>query len=465
MSDRWAVLLALATAAGALVAKTVPLGAVGGAPFLVVALALALTVALAARKPAAACLASAALASTLAARAWAGLDPPPPSTWSGPVVFATDPSPERGGTLRFEARVGGRRVEACARGHPARVLADRLAGEQVDIGGHLRPVTGKRRAYLAHRHIAARLDVRTVGTRVGPAAPPLRAANAMRRTILQGARVLPDQARALFAGFVLGDQREADQETEQAFRRSGLSHLLVVSGSNVAFVLTLAHPALRRLRLAPRFLAGLGVLAFFALLTRGEPSVLRAGVMAGLALLATTLGRPVSTNRLLCLAVTGLLLLDPLLIGSVGFLLSVAATAGIAWLTPPLRKHLPLPIAVTAAAQIGVSPVLVPLFGGVPVVTLVANLLALPAAGPVMMWGLAAGAPAGLAPDAIATVIHAPTRVLVGWISLVAHRTAASPAADVLLDVPHLCALAAFAVVARTGWRIASRRAARARSP
>lgn len=457
MSDRWALVLALATAAGAVVAREAPFGLVGAG--------IVGAVALAVRAPLMLCLASGVLASTLAARAWAGLAPPAATTWSGPVVLATDPAPQRGGALRFEARAGGRRVEAWARGETVLRLADRLAGERVHVGGRLRAVTGRRRAYLAHRHVAARLDIRTVDEHVGGPAPPLAAANAVRRTILHGARVLPDQPRALFAGFVLGDQRHATPETEHAFRRSGLSHLLVVSGSNVAFVLALAHPLLRRLRIGPRFLAGVGVLAFFALLTRGEPSVLRAGVMAGLALLATTLGRPVSTQRLLCLAVTGLLLLDPLLVGSVGFLLSVAATAGIAGLTPRLRRFLPLPLAVTAAAQIGVSPVLIPLFGGVPVVALLANLLAIPAAGPVMMWGLAAGAPAGLAPDAIAAVIHAPTRLLVGWIALVAHRTAASPVADVLLGVPHLCALLAGVVVARAGWRIASRRAARARSP
>ena len=238
------------------------------------------------------------------------------------------------------------------------------------------------------------------------------------------------------------------------------------SGSNVAFVLALAQPGLRRLRLAPRFLAAVGVLVFFGLLTRGEPSVLRAGTMAGIALLAATLGRPVSTQRLLCLAVTALILIDPLLVGSVGFLLSVAATAGIAWLTPPLsRRGLPLPIAVTIAAQLGVAPVLIPLFAGLPLVSLPANLLAIPAAGPVMMWGLAAGLPAGLLPWPLARLVHVPTGLLVGWIATVAERASASSLADMKVGAPHLAGLAAGVVVASAGRRIASRRAARARSP
>ncbi|MDQ1443632.1 MAG: competence protein ComEC [Acidimicrobiaceae bacterium] len=453
MTDRWTVVLALAAATGAFAARPV-------------ALALLVPVAVAAlgwRVPALVCVAVGLAASILAARAWAGLDQPSLTTWSGTAVLVNDPARQHG-ALRFEARVGGRRVEAWARGDSGWRLAPRLAGERVELAGRLRPVTGRSRAYLAHRHIAARLDVQSVG-RTTPAPLPLRAANAVRRLILHGARTLPDQTRALFAGFVLGDQRFESDQTRQDFRHSGLSHLLVVSGENVAFVLALAQPALRRLRLGPRFLAALGILGFFGLLTRGEPSVLRAEAMAAIAVLAATLGRPVSTQRLLCLAVTGLVLVDPMLVGSVGFLLSVAATAGIAWLTPPLQRRLPLPVAVAVAAQLGVTPVLIPVFGGLPAASLPANLLALPAAGPVMMWGLAAGLPAGLLPAPIAAVLHLPTLVLVDWVAFVARRAGNGPLGRLMIGGPALAGLLAGVAVARVGWRIASKRAARARSP
>src|SRR5205085_6821192 len=99
--------------------------------------------------------------------------------------------------------------------------------------------------------------------------------------------------------------------------------------------------------------------------TRGGPSVLRAEAMAGLALLASTMGRPVSGVRILALAVAGLLLIDPLLVGSLGFLLSVGASAGILLLSKPITALLPGPrplaeaLGVTLAAQVGVAPVLV----------------------------------------------------------------------------------------------------------
>jgi competence protein ComEC len=453
MSDRWILLLALTTAAGALVARPLPLPLSAA----IAAVAIAFLV----RSPAAVCIGAALLASALGARAWAGLDPPAPARWSGTAVLAGDPAPVNG-AMRVEVRLGRRRAEAWARGSPAVQLAPALAGERVWISGTLRPVRGRARSYLAHRHIAARLTVIAVGER-RPGPPPIRLANGIRRTIMRGADVLPGQQRALFAGFVLGDQRGESDETKDDFRASGLSHLLVVSGENVAFVLALVQPALRRLRLAPRFLVAASVLALFGLLTRGEPSVLRAEAMAGCAVLAATLGRPVSTQRLLCLAVTGLLLIDPLLIGAVGFLLSVGATAGIAWLTPMLHRRLPLAVAVTVAAQVGVAPLLIPIFGGLPLVSLPANLLAIPAAGPVMMWGIAAGLPAGLLGPAAATVMHVPTRLLVGWVALVADRAAATPLGQ--LRAPHLLGLIAGVAFARVGWRIASTRAPRSRSP
>src|SRR4029078_10820073 len=105
-------------------------------------------------------------------------------------------------------------------------------------------------------------------------------------------------------GFVLGDDRGQSFETVDDFRASGLAHLLVVSGGNVACVLALASPALRRLSIAGRLVAGLVVLLLFGFVARWEPSVLRAEAMAAISLVASTLARPVSGVRVLALAVT-----------------------------------------------------------------------------------------------------------------------------------------------------------------
>jgi competence protein ComEC len=415
VSDGWAVALAITTAAGAFAARPVPLW---------VGAALAL-LALAVRRPLLLCVGVALLASCLGARSWAGLDHAPTGHLDSVVTLVSDPAPVDA-ALRVDVRHRGRRIEAWARGEQAAALRSLAAGERVHLRGRLAPVPPPARARLAVRHIAGRLSITHVGEHE-PGNLPSRVANRLRRTITRGASSLPRDERALFTGLVMGDDRDQSSEMADDFRAAGLSHLTAVSGQNVAFVLAAAWPLLRLLQVRARFVACLAVLALFGVMTRWEPSVLRAEAMAAVALLAWTLGRPASTLRLLALAVTGLLLVDPLLVRSIGFLLSVGACVGIATLAVPLARRMPLVLAVTLAAQLGVAPVLAPVFGGVPVAAVPANLLAVAAAGPVMTWGMTAGIVAGLVPARLAAAIHAPTHVLVGWIAAVAHWAAGLP--------------------------------------
>src|SRR3546814_9572429 len=124
--------------------------------------------------------------------------------------------------------------------------------------------------------------------------------------------------------------------------------------------------------------------------------------MAALAATVSTSGRPAWRVRIIGLAATGLLLVDPLLVHSVGFRLSMAACAAIVLLAPPISSVLPGPAAirdalgVTLAAQLGVAPVLLATFGPMPVASIPANLLAVPVAGAVMAWGITAGLVAGV---------------------------------------------------------------------
>jgi competence protein ComEC len=429
LSDRGAVALAACAAGGALVHRRLPLPLAVGV----------LVVAFVVQRPVLLCVGAALLTSVMGARCWAGLAPPAPRSVHGVATLVSDPAPV-GDALHVELRIGHTRVDAWARRDAAAALAHRLAGERIDVEGRLKAVKPALRGRLAVRHIAAQLSV----TRVGawrPGTVPDVVANRVRRTLERGTVSMPAEQRALFAGFVLGDSRGQPASTADDFRNAGLTHLLVVSGENVAFVLAVAGPLLRMFGLRGRFLVGLLVLVAFGVLVRWEPSVLRAEAMAALALLATTLGRPVSGLRLLALAVTGLLVIDPVLVRSVGFLLSVGACAGIAMWAAPLAARLPgpraiaEPLAVTIAAQAGVAPVLIPVFGGLPVAAVPANLLAIPAAGPLTMWGMTAGVVAGLAGGPVAALLHLPTRLLVGWIAGVAHVAARLPLGHVGLPL------------------------------
>ena len=421
MSDAGAVVLAATVWLAAAVTLPVP-------PWLG---ALAVAAGLLARRPIVLIGGAALLAGALATAAWTGLDGGPPARVAARAELLGDPVGV-GHATRVDLRIDGRRVEAWARGETADRLADRLAGELVEVRGRLRPVPDEARARLAVRHVSTRMSVDEVGEwHSGSVAT--RAANEVRRVLERGMASLEGARGALLRGFLIGDDRDVPPPVEADFRASGLTHLLAVSGSNVAFVLAAAGPLLRRLQLRGRLLGSLGVIAFFALLTRAEPSVLRASAMAAIACWAAFSGRPVSRVRLLALAVAALVLVDPLLVHSTGFRLSVGASLGLAVLASPLAARLPgprwitEPLAVTLAAQLGVAPVLVSTFGGIPLVTVATNLLAVPIAGPLTAWGLVAGLVAGVVGEPAAALLHVPSGLMVGWIAGVARIGAAVP--------------------------------------
>ena len=328
-------------------------------------------------------------------------------------------------------RHGDARLEARAYGTASARLDDALAGERVHITGTARPAAGD---WHRWRHVAATLTVHSVGDRAG-AAPVAAFANRVRRLLESGARSLSYDSRAMFSGMVYGDDRDQSPRLSDDFRAAGLGHLLVVSGQNVAFVLALASPLLARARPGVRLVVLVALLGVFALLTRFEPSVLRAVAMAGTAVTSAALGSPETGRRTLAWAVAAVLLVDPFLVRVLAFQLSVCATCGLLWITPALAERLPGPgplrlaVATTAGAQLAVMPLLVAVFGTVPLASLPANVIAGPASGPVMMWGLTGGLGAGLAGGAAAWLVHRPTAALLWWVRTVAEAAAAGPPA------------------------------------
>lgn len=421
MADRWAVALAASAAIGALRPSSVPV--LVGAAALVAALSL--------RRPALLCCAILLCTSSLAQRSLDGLHGIRPRALHTQVTLLTDPEPSFGG-VRAEVRWQGHHLELRAPASARGVLAGRLAGERLDVWGSVRPVGGD--AWLTSRHIAGRLTVDRVGG-WQPGSAASRLANGIRRTIGTGARAgrLDATDRSLYAGLVLGDDRAQSASLTDDFLGAGLTHLLAVSGQNVAFVLTLIAPVARRLRPLPQLSATVAVIGLFALMTRFEPSVIRASAMAALAVATVTIGAPITRLRIIALALTVLLLVDPLLVRSVGFQLSAAATVAIVVGAASVAEVLPGPawlrdaLGVTIAAQLGVAPVLLAVFGPLPVASLPANVLAVPVAGLVMAWGLTGGIVAGLLRGSAARLLHLPTRALLAWLAGVAQRSAALP--------------------------------------
>ncbi|MEO7428006.1 MAG: ComEC/Rec2 family competence protein, partial [Acidimicrobiales bacterium] len=406
--------------------------------------------ALATRRPAVLCLGMLAVVSALGGRSLAGLDGLVAGPAAGEVTLLSDPVASFGG-MRADVRLDGRRLELRADGSSAVAVAPRLVGERITIRGEVQPISAGA-PWLTTRHIAGRLRVFAVES-WWPGGSLSRGANALRRTLVAGAAPLTPVQRSLYTGIVIGDDRAQPAELADDFLGAGLTHLLAVSGQNVAFALALVGPVLRRLRLWPRLAATLAAIGMFGLITRFEPSVLRASAMAALATTLVTLGGPQSRVRVLALAVTLLLVVDPLLVRSVGFQLSTAATAAIMLVAPRLASSLPGPrplreaMSVTLAAQLGVAPVLLVTFGPLPVASIPANLLAVPVAGPLMIWGLTGGYIAGIVGGWSAELLHLPTRVLLSWVAEVARRAATLPLGQ--LRLPHLVVMTVGLAAAR----------------
>jgi competence protein ComEC len=247
-------------------------------------------------------------------------------------------------------------------------------------------------------------------------------------------RGMPAREGALARGFVLGEDEEVDERTVEDFRRSGLSHLLAVSGQNVALLALLAMPVLAAfgIPLGTRLVWILGAIVVYVPLAGAGPSIVRAGVMGALSVLATLAGRRSSRLYGLLVAAVVTLAVDPRLAGDVGWQLSFAAVLGILALAAPLRRAIASRtgaggvagvlvegIAMTAAATLATAPLIAFHFGAISTTTLAANLLALPAVAPAMWLGMLSAA-AGQAPGFPVVALNAVEAPLLAYIAQIA---------------------------------------------
>ncbi len=265
-----------------------------------------------------------------------------------------------------------------------------------------------------------------------------RAAGALRAGLQRACEPLPHDVGGLLPGLVVGDTSRLDPALSDDFRTTGMTHLMAVSGANVAILLGVVLFAMPWTRAGPvtRAVVCAIVLVGFVILARPSPSVLRAAGMGAIGLIGLASGRPRAALPALGAAVAGLILYDPELAADPGFALSTLATAGLLLLAPPWRDALRRrgwppgaaeALAVPAAAQVACGPVIAGLSGTISLVAVPANLVVVPAIAPATLLGVAAAVlspvwagGAGFA----AWLAHWPAR----WLVLVATYGARIPA-------------------------------------
>jgi len=315
--------------------------------------------------------------------------------------------------------------------YPVRRYGDRLA-----ITGRFEVAPASADAYgryLARRGISgtmAWVQARSLPGRAG--SPWLRWLYVIKEIARDSVeRILPEPEAGLLNGILLGLGRTLPAEVEEAFRRSGLTHVIVISGFNIGLVLQqtvllLQGWSSRRLTL---FLA-VGIIVVYTLFVGPSPPVTRAALMGVLLVLAELVGRRPHILTSLAVASVCMTVANPSLVWDVSFQLSMVSTLALIAITPALDdatmallgRHLPpgqarsvtrllsAYVLATLAAQLLTFPIIWYHFGEVSLVALAANLLALPAQPPITMLGAVA---------ALLGCLWEPLGIAAGWLAFV----------------------------------------------
>jgi competence protein ComEC len=308
--------------------------------------------------------------------------------------------------VRIETADGRLAVEA------PEPVPDLPIGRQVEAVGTLREPEPWEAGYLARygiRQVLVADRLRLTGlTRGGLASVTDRIRD--RAELALGSGTPPAEAE-LLRGFVLGEDDRIDAATVDDFKRSGLAHLLAVSGENVMLLALLAVPllALLGVPLRVRLLCVLALIAIYVPVTGSGASIQRAGVMGAAGVVAALSGRPRARWYAILLAAFVTLAINPRASGDAGWQLSFAAVMGIMLWAGPIRDVLLGPLAgdrerahagwrrglaegagVTIAATLSTAPLMAHDFDAVSLASVPANLLVVPAVAPLMWLGMLA---------------------------------------------------------------------------
>jgi competence protein ComEC len=347
-------------------------------------------------------------------------------------------------------------------------------GREIEATGTLSEPAEWEAGYLRRHGVGEVLRTDRVRLRPGRRGGVLAVADRVReRAEAALERGMPDREAALARGFVLGQDDRIESATVDEFKRSGLAHLLAVSGQNVILLALLAIPLLAMLDLSlrARLVCVLGLIALYVPVTGAGPSIQRAGVMGAAGIVAGLAGRPRSRWYALLLAAAATLAINPLASGDVGWQLSFAAVIGIllwtrgisSWLLCRLgggqrrsswQRALAEGTGMTIAAAVATAPLMAHHFDSFSLTTLPANVLALPAVAPVMWLGMLAAMAGQLPalPVQALEALNALDSLLIAYIAQVAHWMAAPDwaLARVRLSGPAL--VASYAVILCAGW-------------
>lgn len=373
---------------------------------------------------------------------------------SGPWTLLVESigSPREGNqvaTLRtLSGGAGGFRVAATLPRYPAVEPGDRI-----EVGGRVRERPDSPYGeYLERIGAWGSLDGRDMRLLERQADP-----GTMLESVRRGAgdllaSVLPEPEAGLAAGILIGLRDRVDRTVAAEFTTAGVSHVVAISGWNIAIVAAAIAALAGKLGRRRRAVVTAIAIVTYICFAGASPSVLRAGAMAGVVLFARETGRAGRAAAALGWAAAVLLLADPRLVADAGFQLSTLATGGlIAWATPLTARldrwtgrrapaWLTESLGVSLAAQAATLPIVLASFGRLALIAPVVNLAVVPLVAPAMAAGIVAMLGAAAvelgAPNVAGMILAAPAWVALRLIVGIVDVAAAVPLASVSLEPP-----------------------------
>ena len=234
------------------------------------------------------------------------------------------------------------------------------------------------------------------------------------------AAVIPEPEASFVGGLILGARKSIPDDLIEAFNVTGTTHIIALSGYNITIIAVFIQNFCRILWIPRKksFWIAITVITFFIIMTGAPASVVRAGIMGGLVLLARQMGRMSRVTNLLILAAVVMLLINPkVLFFDAGFQLSFLATIGLVYLSPLLEKvfhKLPNTFALrsslvaTMSAIILTTPLILLTFGRLSIIAPLVNVIILPLIPLAMAMGFLTG---------LASLIWLPLGTMVGWLA------------------------------------------------
>lgn len=254
--------------------------------------------------------------------------------------------------------------------------------------------------------------------------------------------LIPAPQSSLLSGLLLGVRESLGSNLENAFIATGLIHIVVLSGYNVTIVAEAIVKMLSFVSITFGTYVGAASVALFALIAGGGASIVRASIMAIIALSARTLGRGYDVGRALMLAGVGMVYHNPhILVFDISFQLSFIATIGIVYFSPLFEKtfsFLPERFGIREVAvssigvQIFVLPFLLWKIGTLSIIAPISNILVLPFVPPTMLFGFLAGA-VGLVIDIVGIPFAFVAHLLLSYIISAVELFSSIPLASVII--------------------------------